>query len=349
MAKADSLRGSGAGVTSIAVAHAANVSQSTVSLVLSGKAAGRVSLATKAKVEEAARRLGYQPNVSAQMLRTGTAKVLALAVPNVKQPYFGQIFVAAELAAREFEIAVILIDTAMDPNWAARLVSMLRSRLVAGCIVYADDNTSAATLRPVRRQILFIEAEIPSFSGIDLNLEGAMRAVAEHLARLGHVRFGYFSAEYPKATYKRRFACLLHEANKLGLRYAPEWRGSAPFELEPATQGALALLKNAPFTALFCDDDLLAAGVYRAARALGLTIPKDLSVVGFNDLELARTLTPELTSVAIPAEAIGRAAVERLLHQIQHNRLSQKPLIAELELHVRESTAPPRRDRLSDA
>jgi LacI family transcriptional regulator/LacI family repressor for deo operon, udp, cdd, tsx, nupC, and nupG len=280
------------------------------------------------------------------MLRTGTAKVVALAVPNVKQPYFGQIFVAAELAARAFEFAVILIDTATDPNWAERLVSMLRSRMVAGCIVYANDNASAATLRPVRRQVLFIEAETSSSSGIDLNLADAMSAVAKHLADLGHVRVGYFSAEYPKATYRKRFACLNDEAKRVGLRLSPEWWGSAAFELEPATQGALALIKNAPFTAVFCDDDLLAAGVYRATRILGLKIPRDLSVVGFNDLELARTLSPELTSVAIPAETIGRIAVERLLQQLQQDRLSRKPYIAELALHVRESTAPPGHEQL---
>ena len=116
-------------VTSIAVAEAARVSQSTVSLVLSGKAAGRVSTATKTLVEETARRLGYQPNVSAQALRTGAAKTLALAVPNVQQPFFGQIFVAAELKAREHDYAVILIDTTTDLLWAERLVGMIRSRL----------------------------------------------------------------------------------------------------------------------------------------------------------------------------------------------------------------------------
>src|ERR1700722_6074909 len=100
------LEGAGSGrgtdaVTSVSVAEAAKVSQSTVSLVLSGKAEGRVSAATKALVEETARRLGYQPNVSARALRTGAAKTLALAVPNVQQPFFGQIFVAAEIKARE--------------------------------------------------------------------------------------------------------------------------------------------------------------------------------------------------------------------------------------------------------
>jgi DNA-binding LacI/PurR family transcriptional regulator len=327
-------------LTGVAVAKAASVSQSTVSLVLSGKAAGRVSAATQALVEETARRLGYQPNVSAQMLRTGMAKVLALAVPNVKQPYFGQIFVAAELAAREFEYSVILIDTTTDPGWAGRLVSMLRSRLVAGCIVYASDGASEETLRPARRQILFIEAENPRTSGIDLDLQAGMRAVANHFAALGHKRIGYFAAEYPKATFKRRFRALLAEFDRLGLRHEPEWQASASFELDPATEAARRLLEKSRFTALFCDDDLLAAAVYRAAGQLGVAIPGQLSVVGFNDLELARMLHPELTSVAIPANAIGAIAVDRLLRQVQQKRAAP-PYVAGLELRLRASTAPP--------
>jgi DNA-binding LacI/PurR family transcriptional regulator len=338
-------------LTGVAVAKAANVSQSTVSLVLSGKAAGRVSAATHALVEETARRLGYQPNVSAQMLRTGMAKVLALAVPNVKQPYFGQIFVAAEEAAREFEYSVILIDTSTDPAWAARLVSMLRSRLVAGCVVYASDSASEDTLRPVRRQILFIEGENPRTSGIDLDLRAGMRAVANHFATLGHKRIGYFAAEYPKATFKRRFRALLAEFDRLGLRHEPEWQASASFELDPATETARRLLEKCQFTALFCDDDLLAAAVYRAASQLGVSIPDQLSVVGFNDLELARMLHPELTSVAIPANSIGAIAVDRLLRQVKQKRPAP-PYVADLELQLRASTAAPPRDtdtRASDS
>jgi DNA-binding LacI/PurR family transcriptional regulator len=334
-----------AAVTSLAVAEAARVSQSTVSLVLSGKAAGRVSPATKALVEETARRLGYQPNVSAQALRTGAAKTLALAVPNVQQPFFGQIFVAAELMAREHDYAVILVDTTTDPLWAERLVGMMRSRLVAGCIVYASDELSELKLASVMSSVLLIEAEDPKKSGVDLDLGGGMRAVVEHLASHGHKRIGYFAAEYSKATYQRRFTSFLRELKRVGLRYRDEWRTSSTFDLETATRRAREFLESADVTALFCDDDLLAGAAYRAARLLGVPIPARLSIVGFNDIELARLLEPELTTVAIPAEAIGRAAVERLLQRLQGNVAAQRPFIAELELRIRGSTSTPRVER----
>ncbi len=341
MAKARPL--GGAPVTSMAVARRRGLAIDRLAGIV-----GKSRRARLAGYTSLSRADGAPAGLSAQCLGPDVAdrhgQGLALAVPNVQQPYFGQIFVAAELMAREYEFAVILIDTATDPSWAERLVSMLRSRMVAGCIVYADDDASAGPWARFGAD-LFIEAEDPRPSSIDLDFAGHERG-REAFGGSRARSVGYFSAEYPKATYRKRFACLNDEAKRFGLRLSPEWWGSAAFELEPATQGALALIKNAPFTAVFCDDDLLAAGVYRATRILGLKIPRDLSVVGFNDLELARTLSPELTSVAIPAETIGRIAVERLLQQLQQDRLSRKPYIAELALHVRESTAPPGHEQL---
>jgi len=331
-------------VTSVDVAKAAGVSQSTVSLVLSGKAAGRVSPSTQALVEKTARRLGYQPNISAQVLRTGAAKVLALAVPNVQQPYFGQVLVAAELTAREHNYAVILIDTTTDRFWATRLVGMISSRLVAGCIVYASDDQSDPILSSIKNSVVFIEAEDPKTSEIDLNNSGGMHAVVDHLAGLGHRRIGYFAAEYQKATFRRRFESFLHATKRAGLSFLASWRISSTFELDVATVRARRLIEDINVTAIFCDDDLLAGAAYRAARGLGVLIPTQLSIVGFNDIEAARLLTPELTTVAIPAELIGRSAVELLLEKLVGPRKAKRStMIADLELRVRESTAPPGR------
>jgi LacI family transcriptional regulator/LacI family repressor for deo operon, udp, cdd, tsx, nupC, and nupG len=328
------------GVTSYAVAKAANVSQSTVSLVLSGKAAGRVSPATQALVLETARRFGYQKNELARVLRTGASRLLALAVPNVQQPFFGQILVAAELAAREADHSVILVDTTTDPGWVERLLGMFGSRLIAGCIVYASDDATETALADVRDRILFVEAENPPTSGIDLDVAGGVAKAVAHLAALGHRRIGYFAADYPKATYRRRLEAFGGEIVRHGLAHEPAWRAAATFEIDRATEVATTLLSTLPFTALFCDDDLLAAATYRAARRVGIDIPGALSVVGFNDIEMARMLEPELTTVAIPAEAVGRTAVRRLLGQLDTKAgEAEMPFVVELELRVRESTA----------
>ncbi len=326
------------GVTSVSVAAAAGVSQSTVSLVMSGKSEGRVSPEVRTLVEETARRLGYQPNASAQMLRTGVLKVLALAVPNVRQPYFGEVLVAAELAARENDYSVLLVDTTNDMRWVERLIGMIRGRLVAGCIVYASEETVEQALRDVRDQIVFIEAEDGRESCIDLDIAASVREVVEHLAGLGHRRIGYFAADYPKATFRRRFGAFRAELERLGLLFEDGWRAVSRFELEPATERALALLHGGAITALFCDDDLLAAAAYRAARELKLRIPEDLSVVGFNDIEVARVLSPELTTVAIPAEEVARGSIELLLEQMTSGIRQSAPRVLPLQLKIRGST-----------
>lgn len=330
-------------ITSFAVAEAAGVSQSTVSLVMSGKAEGRVSEAKRLHVLETASKLGYSPNASAQILRTGVLKVIALAVPNVQQPFFGQVLVAAEVAARSRGYSVLLIDTSNDADWVDRLIGMIRGRLVAGCIVYASDDADERRLGVIKDRILFVEAENSRRSGIDLDIAAAMGAVVSHLVGLNHTRIGYLAARYPKATFRRRYDAFRDQMSLHGLNADPAWRTDATFDLETATGVATEFLRQGQVTALFCDDDLLAAATYRAARSLGLSIPEDISVVGFNDIEMARIIHPELTTVAIPAETVATLAVEKLLGQLNGGRLpSGETRVVPLELRVRASTAPAR-------
>ncbi len=332
-------------VTSRDVAREANVSQSTVSLVLNGKAEGRVSEATRELIQETAVRLGYQPNVSAQMLRTGVGKTLAFAVPDIQQPFFGQVVVAAEVAAREKGYSVLLVDTTADPQWSDRLVGMIRSRMISGCIIYTPDAEAEAKFADVSDRVVMVESETPGLSGVDLTIDAAMKSVVGHLAELEHRKIGHFAALYPKLTFRNRRSAFLAEIERIGLATDPSWHASSTFELEAATQVAKRLIA-AGVTAIACDDDLLAGAAYRAARQLGLSIPDDLSVVGFNDTELARLLHPELTTVNIPANSLGREAIRRLLGKLHDRTASAKPAMVKLRLILRQSTARPRGEEL---
>lgn len=329
-------------VTSTMVAQAANVSQSTVSLVLSGKATGRVSAATQALVEQTALRLGYRPNLSAQALRTGIVKTLAFAVPDLQQPFFGQVLYAAELIACQNNYQVVLLDTIAEPLWADRLLQMFHSQTIAGCIVYTSDTATEQRLAPVRDRMVYIEADNAALCDIDLDSASAMKAVVQHLVELGHRRIGYFSAQYPRALFRRRFSAFVAELAAFGIDHSPQWTLASPFGVEEATANAQRLLEH-DITAVVCDDDLLAGAVYRAARKMGRAIPESLSVIGFNDVEIARLLYPELSTVAIPAGEIGRCSVEILLEQLTHTTKQRaSPLVLDLHLQLRESTGPAR-------
>lgn len=327
-------------VTSRDVARETNVSQSTVSLVLNGKAEGRVSEATRELIQETAARLGYQPNVSAQMLRTGVGKTLAFAVPDIQQPFFGQVLVAAEIAAREKGYSVLLADTATDPQWSERLVGMIRSRMIAGCIAYTPDAEAEAKFTDVGDRVVRVESKTSGLSGVDLTIDAAMKSVVSHLADLGHRKIGHFAALYPKLTFRNRRSAFLAEIERIGLATDPSWHASSTFELEAATEAARRLISTG-VTAIACDDDLLAGAAYRAARQLGLSIPDDLSVVGFNDVELARLLHPELTTVRIPADELGREAIRHLLGKLHDKIAPATPTVVKLSLILRQSTARP--------
>jgi DNA-binding LacI/PurR family transcriptional regulator len=319
--------------TSVDVARRAGVSQSTVSLVLSGKGAGRVSAATEAAVRDAAAALGYRPNLAARALKTGAARTIALVVPDVRQPFFSRILRGAQSAARAAGYAVALVDTANDFAWGTDAAEALGAGPVDGLLLFAIDPPAD---RPAgAAPIVVIESAVRGYAGVRLDVEAGTDAAIGHLLGLGHERLGHLASGIEASTFGRRRRRI--EA----LVDGPVPQALSDFVPELARDGALELLRGHPeLTAVFCDDDILASGVYLAARELGVRIPADLSVVGFDDLDVSRVLHPPLTTVRADAEALGRTAFELLTAVMAGGRPRSR--VQPVELVVRESTAPPR-------
>ncbi len=231
----------------------------------------------------------------------------------------------------------MLLDTGEDPNWQDWVVDVVASRAIDGCIVYAAEPVPAAFVRSLGRKVVLVEARSRVASTIQLDIAGGTRAAMRHLLDLGHTRIAHLAADYSKQTFSARAAEYERSLKEAGVPVRDEYLGRAPFEIDRATIAALRLLSVVPRpTAIFCDDDLLAAGVYKAARSAGVAIPRDLSVVGFDDIDMARLLEPELTTVAIPAEAVGRQAMLSLLSLVDGGTPTSTTL--QLELRVRGST-----------
>jgi LacI family transcriptional regulator/LacI family repressor for deo operon, udp, cdd, tsx, nupC, and nupG len=335
-------------VTSIDVARAAGVSQTAVSLVFNGRAEGRVSAETRKLIEDTAAALGYAPNTSARVLRGGLPQVIALAVPDVRNEYFSRVCLGAEQAARAVDMAVLLVDTAHDPRWPERLVEMSRAKMFAGAIVYAEAAGVTGTLAAALDHLVLVESPVDSAAQhgkpvIDIDIADGVRQVADHLADLGHTHIGHARAAYARDTFALRAQHLDTELARLG-RTTRHYR--SVFDVEEATRHAHAFLdEHTDVTAVFCDDDLLAAGVYRACARSGRAIPADLSVVGFNDTDLTRYLSPELTSVTIPAVRLGEQAATALIEHVRSSSVTTSTL--PLTLTVRGSTAPVTRSERS--
>jgi LacI family transcriptional regulator, repressor for deo operon, udp, cdd, tsx, nupC, and nupG len=315
------------------VARRAGVSQSTVSLVLSGKSAGRISARTEAAVRAAAEELGYRPNVAARALRTGTARTVGLVVTDVTHPFFGPVLRGAQAAAWRAGYAVALVDVANDPDRELASFEALRAGPVDGFLFFTVDPPETSG-----EHVVALEVSPPGLAFVRFDTERGTELAVRHL--LGHTRIGHLGSELDAETFRLRRETILSMLASAGLEPGPYAR--APFRFEGAREGALELLDaGEPPTAVYCDDDLLAGGVYLAARERGLSIPGDLSVVGFDDLPFAQVFDPPLTTIRIDPEALGGEAFE-VLAALMAGEGAPPGRILPVELVVRRSTAPPR-------
>jgi DNA-binding LacI/PurR family transcriptional regulator len=324
-------------VTSVDVARRAGVSQSTVSLVFSGKGAGRVSEATQERVRRCARELGYRPNVAAQALRLGTSRAVALLVPDVTNPFFSRVLRGAQRAAQAAGYTVALVDTANDRRWEAQSFEALRAGPVDGYLLF---EVSAPDAMGPDQHAVLMETEAPGRPSVRFDAEGGAAAAFEHLLELGHRRIGHLAAAFDAPTFHLREAARRRVLAAAGLELDSQPRVLTAIDIDAARDAAGPLLDEKP-TAVFCDDDLIAAGLYLAVRERGLRIPADLSVVGFDNMDFARVLEPPLTTVALDAEQLGASAFELLEARMAGRRAKRRRVVLPAELLVRGSTGPP--------
>jgi DNA-binding LacI/PurR family transcriptional regulator len=321
--------------TSRDVAQAAGVSQSTVSLVLAGKWAGRVSPATAAAVEETARRLGYRRNAAARRLRLGQTGAVLLIVPTLSSPFFGAVHAGASRVAAEHGVSVVVY---LWPDGAGEVRSPFGVAPEAIDGVLASSVAAAATSELAALPMVLLDSDpaegVPT---VNFDLVGGFRSVVRHLYGLGHRRFGHLAASVDAWTFRTRGEAVSAAVQALGAELAHRPTG---ISIPAARQAALELLRPADRpTALICDDDLIAAGAYKAARTLGLAIPGDISITGFDDVLLAEALEPELTSVRLPAEEFGAQGMTALLELLDGG--APAPVTLPGQLMIRDSTAQP--------
>lgn len=328
--------------TSRDVAQAAGVSQAAVSLVLGDKWRGRVSEATAERVREAARDLGYRPNLAARNLRLGRTRTVLLVVPALTTEFFAGVYTGAARVAAEHGFGVVLypspegIGPARDPFASAQAA-------LDGVIASSMAADALTAIRGEALPLVMLDSDPHGSLGaatVNLDIADGVRQAADHLLALGHRTFLHLAADVPSWTFEiraRELAARLSEVPGTSIRTA-----HSPISIEGAVAAAEAGL-SAPGprpTAVICDDDQLAAGTYKAARRLGLRIPDDLSVTGIDDLALATAMDPELTTVRLDAELFGERGMGALLAVLEGREPESGDI--PVQLAVRSSTAPPR-------
>ncbi|OIJ64491.1 LacI family DNA-binding transcriptional regulator [Streptomyces mangrovisoli] len=327
--------------TSRDVAQAAGVSQAAVSLVLGDKWRGRVSATTAQRVRDAARDLGYRPNLAARNLRLGQTRTVLLVVPALTSEFFAGIYTGAARVAADHGFGVVLylspdgIGPARDPFASAQsaLAGVLASSMAADALT---------TIRGDQLPLVMLDSDPTGSLGaatVNLDITDGARQITRHLLGLGHRHFLHLASDVPSWTFHVRAQEI---ARRIGATPGTTLRTAhTPISItgaRTAAEAALATPGPRP-TAVICDDDQLAAGAYKAVRRLGLRIPDDISVTGFDDLGLATAVDPELTTVRLDAELFGERGMKALLAVLD----GRTPDVGDIPVHLvtRGSTAPP--------
>jgi LacI family transcriptional regulator len=297
-------------ITTHDVAARAGVSQPTVSLVLSRNARARVAPETRERVLQAAAELGYRPNVVARSLVQRRSYALGIIVPDLRNPFFADVISGVERVAAAEGYATLLCEAALTP--AERHLETLQGRLIDGVII---DSLGAASLPDGVLEglnVVLIDEPSERWPGVASDALGAGRLAAEHLLALGHRRVAFLGPAADVHGFRMRERGFVHALRAAGVSLDSALLRRVPATVDGGRAAMRAVLALAARpTALFCANDLMALGALKACSAAGVRVPGEMSIVGCDDIEMATLVTPELTTIAVPARELGARAARR--------------------------------------
>jgi len=324
------------------VARLAGVSTATVSRTLND--VDRVSPKTKDSVLRAAKEVGYRFNHSARSLRLQQTGAVAVLIPNVGNPFFSNILAGIESVMTKSGINVLILDTQSAESRQSYTADYLTSQRVDGIICLDGQLQPDAEVEQSSMMNLPIvfACEWPNSTDYSVvhsdNKHGANLAI-KHLMSLGHHRIGFVEGPKENVLTTVRRKATVDTLKASGLAVRDDWFFTGDFSLESGVHAAKKwlALENRP-TALFCASDLMAIGVMAELKRNGVNVPEDLSVVGFDDIDIARYYSPALTTVHQRTRELGEVAAEVLLDKLHGNERDEKINIIGVELVDREST-----------
>jgi DNA-binding LacI/PurR family transcriptional regulator len=302
------------------VAREAGVSTATVSHVINNTRF--VSESTREKVLRAIESCGYYPNEQARTLASGKSNILGVVVSDISNPFFPELVKSIETAAFEHGYDLILANTNYDSERTSNYVRRMIARKVAGVAIMTSELDSALIDELARRHIcvvfLDLGAHAERMSNIVVDYEIGIEEAIRHLVSLGHERIAYLGGPNRlRSAAKRLEAFQAAVAKHLpGKSPCPVFEGD--FRLEGGREAARAILEstNLP-TAVVAANDMMAMGAMREFRYAGLSIPDEMSIVGFDDIAFAALADPALTTISLPRPELGRKAVDALIMTIE--------------------------------
>lgn len=323
----------------------AKVSHPTVSRAL--RHSELVKAETAERIRQIARSMGYRPSAVARSLATKKTHTIGVVVTTITDPFIGEVVSGIEEEANAHGYSVILANSNIDPDREVQIVHSFHERRVDGIIVTASRVGAlySPLLRELKVPTVLINNQHPGEFGHTVGIDNvtASRIAVDHLIGLGHRRIAYLGDEMGYQSDTERAAGYCQALEAAGIEPRPELLIAGDGRAEGGMRGMEQVLHlpDRP-TAVFCYNDVTALGAMRVVFDRGLSVPDDISIVGFDDLAIASYTRPRLTTMRQPKQRMGRLATETLLKLLTGAK-TETSIKLEGELIVRESTGPPRR------
>ncbi len=324
------------------IAKEAGISVATVSRVINGTAT--VSQETTARVQAAIAKFNYQPNVWGRRLRQQASHTILVFVPNIRNPYYASIVTGIEETARKLGYGTTLCITNNDKARESEFKELLQNGHADGAIfLYMDkQNTEIPQLAKLFHIVQCCEyCQDESVPHISIDNYGAAKQVMQYLLSTGHKNIGFVGTQNHYISSEERLRGYESALVEAGIKVDPYKIAYADddYNFKSGIRAARELLAHDDQpTAIFCISDVLALGAIRAAEEMGLKVPQDVSIVGFDDVEYASMFNPMLTTVSQPGYSLGKSSAELLIKMIKKGATGGSAFLAH-KLILRDSTA----------
>lgn len=324
------------------VARRAGVSVATVSRVLNGKDPSRFSAETAERVLAAAREMNFTPSELGRQLRTAKASAVALLVPDAANGFCADVASTLEPALQAIRLSMLLCNTSEDPERQDQYLRQMVNRgISANILLGAVESRYLRELSDSGRPLVFINRRPPApiaghFVGIDNRAAG--RAVAEHFIARGFDRCAMIHGPQRYAASSERLTGFRERLAEAGIGLPQECQVESALTPEAGYARAKELLtRHMRPRAIFCGNDSIAYGVYRAARDAGLRVPEDIALFGFDDNRMNQWLAPWLSTVRVPVQDFGPVIADILQEHNESADIAPKTVLLPFELILRNS------------
>jgi LacI family transcriptional regulator len=326
------------------VARRAKVSIATVSRTING--VPTVTPQLSRRVWKVIEELGYYPNTQARALVSGRSRIFGLIVSEITNPFFPEIVQGFEDLAVQHNYEILTTSTVHDPKRMALSVRRMIERRVEGVaiVTFGMEEELFDDLKSRQVPLVFIDVgpSLPRMSNIRIDYLHGIRQAVQHLAALRHERIALISGPLVLKTAVARQRAFLQAMEEIGLPVDSKYQIEGNHTMEGGIEALKKLLTlPKPPTGIICSNDMTAIGVMRQSYEEGITIPDDLSVIGFDDIRLAQFTIPPLTTVKMSQTEIARLAFHALLTEVQRKMpsLNGSEYVLRTSLVLRDSTA----------